>query len=104
MKIKIETNFIPLILAYDDLPEGVTLDRLPFIEKRSADFSDLATGILSFSLNISSGIVAAWIYDKIKNLPNKDKLILKINEKQIRRISQDEITEEIEREIKIKKH
>jgi hypothetical protein len=34
MEIGIETTFIPLILAYDDLPKGVTLIRQPVMERR----------------------------------------------------------------------
>lgn len=102
MEIKIETTFIPLILASDDFPEGVQITRRqPEIERRNADYSAIATGILTFASSVSASIVAAWIYDKIKKAKDKPGFQIKINEKTVRQFDENSITEIIEREIEI---
>ena len=68
MELKITTNFIPLILAYDDLPNGVQLIRQPVMERRDISYSSIAVGILSFASGVSASLVASWIYEKIKKL------------------------------------
>jgi hypothetical protein len=104
MEIKIETNYIPLLRAYDDYPEGFDLKLLPSIEHRDAGFSDIVAGLFSFSVGVSGSILASWIYDKLKRVKtNRDKLILKINEKEVQNITKDEITKIVEREIEIYK-
>ncbi|MFA6412499.1 MAG: hypothetical protein WCW53_07355 [Syntrophales bacterium] len=102
MEIKIETTFIPLILAYDDFPEGVQIIRhQPAMERRNVDYSALATGILIFASNVSAGILAAWIYDKIKRVKDKPSFLIKINDKTVHQLDEKSITEIIEREIEI---
>lgn len=103
MKITIETTFIPLILAYDDLPAGVTLTRKPFMERRDADYVAVATGILTFASGVSAGIIANWIYDKIKKVKDEPRFSIKINETILRTIDEKSITETIQREIEISK-
>jgi hypothetical protein len=103
MQIRIETTFIPLILAYDDLPEGVTLVRQPMMERRDADYVAVAVGILSFAYSVSADIIAAWIYDKIKRVKDRPELSIKINETVLRTIDEKSITETIQREIEISK-
>ncbi len=68
MKIKIETTYIPLILAYDDLPDGVELIRQPVNERRDINYTPVAVGILSFASGVSASLVASWIYEKIKKI------------------------------------
>lgn len=101
MEIKIETTFVPLILAYDDLPKGVALIRQPVMERRDADYLAVATGVLNFASGISAGIIGAWIYDKIKKAKDKPKFWIKINEKMVRQIDENSITEMVQREIEI---
>jgi hypothetical protein len=103
MEIKIETTFIPLLLAYDDLPKGVELIRNPVMERRDADYVAVATGVLMFASGVSASIIAAWIYDKIKNVKDKPQFWMKINEKIVRQIDENSITEIIQREIEISK-
>jgi hypothetical protein len=103
MQIRIETTFIPLILAYDDLPKGVTLIRQPVMERRDADYLAIAEGILTFASGVSASIIAAWIYDKIKKVKDKPEFRIKINEKIVRQIDENSITEMIQREIDISK-
>ena len=103
MEIRIETTFIPLILAYDDLPVGVTLIRQPVMERRDAGYVAVATGVLTFASGVSAGLIANWIYDKIKRVKDKPEFSIKINEKTLRTIDQKSITETIQREIEISK-
>jgi len=103
MEITSETTFLPLILAYDDLPAGVKLIRQPAVERRSADYSAIVTGVLTFSSSVSASIVAAWIYDKIKKVKDKPEFRIKINEKIVHQIDENSITEMIQREIEITK-
>jgi len=101
MEIRIETTFIPLILAYNDLPEGVTLIRQPVMERRDAGYIAAATGILTFTSSISASVIAAWIYDKIKRVKDRPEFSIKINETVLRTIDEESITETIQREIEI---
>lgn len=104
MEIKIETNYIPLLRAYDDYPEGFNLKLLPSIERRDAWVTDIVTGLFTFSVSISGSILASWIYDKLKRVKtNRDKLYLKINEKEVQNFTKDEIKKIVEREIEIHK-
>ena len=103
MEIRIETTFIPLILAYDDLPVGVTLIRQPVMERRDAGYVAVATGVLTFASGVSAGLIANWIYDKIKRVKDKPEFSIKINETTLRTIDQKSITETIQREIEISK-
>ncbi|MGD2080097.1 MAG: hypothetical protein PVJ36_03060 [Nitrospirota bacterium] len=103
MEIRIETNYIPLILAHDDLPDGVQLTRLPFVERRDLDAESIATGVLTFSSGIAASLIASWIYDKIKKFKDRPELSIRINERTIHKITLEEITEIIEREMSISK-
>lgn len=102
IEIKIETTFTPLILAYNDFPKGVQIiHRQPEMARRSANYSDIAIGVLTFASGVSASIVAAWIYDKIKRVKDKPGFQIKINEKTVRQFDENSITEMIEREIEI---
>ena len=103
MKIKLETTYIPLILAYDDLPDGVELVRQPVMERRDIEYTSVAVGILSFASGVSASLVASWIYEKIKKIKDKPDFLIKINEKEVRQVDLDSLTETIEREIHISK-
>lgn len=103
MQIRIETTFIPLILAHDDLPDGVTLTRLPAVEHRRDGYVDAVIGILTFASNVSAGLIANWIYDRIKRVKDKPEFSIKINETILRAIDEKSITETIQREIEISK-
>jgi len=103
MEITIETTFVPLILAHDDLPVGVKLIHQPAVERRSVDYSAIVTGVLTFSSSVSASIIAAWIYDKIKKVKDKPAFRIKINDKIVQHIDENSITEMIQREIKITK-
>jgi hypothetical protein len=103
MKIKLETTYIPLILAYDDLPDGVELVRQPVMERRDIEYTSVAVGILSFASGVSASLVASWIYEKIKKIKDKPDFLIKINEKEVRHVDLDSLTETIEREIQISK-
>ena len=103
MQIKIETTYIPLILAYDDLPNGVELIRQPVMERRDINYTSVAVGILSFASGVSASLVASWIYDKVKKIKDKPEFSIKINEKEVRQVDLNSITETIEREIQISK-
>ena len=101
MEIRIETTFIPLILACDDLPKGVDLIRQPVMERRDADYIAVATGVLTFASGVSASIIGAWIYDKIRKVKDKPQFWIKINEKIVRQIDENSITEIVQREIEI---
>jgi len=103
MKIKIETTYIPLILAYDDLPNGVELIRQPVMERRDINYTSIAVGILSFASGVSASLVASWIYEKVEKVKDKPEFSIKINEKEVRKVDLTSITETIEREIIISK-
>lgn len=103
MKIKLETTYIPLILAYDDLSDGVELVRQPVMERRDIEYTSVAVGILSFASGVSASLVASWIYEKIKKIKDKPDFLIKINEKEVRHVDLDSLTETIEREIQISK-
>ncbi len=103
MEIQIETNYTPLIVACDDLPDGVQLTRKPVMERRDISSAPLAIGILSFASGVSASLVASWIYDKIKNVNGKPEFVIKINHKEMRQIDLASLTETIEREIEISK-
>jgi len=102
VKIRIKTTFIPLISTWDDLPDGVTLIPQRAIEKRSDGYG-FAEGVLTFVSGVSVSIIGAWIYDKIKEVKDKPQVWIKINEKIVRQIDEDSITEAIQREIEISK-
>ena len=104
MEFKITTNFIPLILAYDDLPDGVELIRQPVMERRDISYESIAVGVLSFASGVSASLVASWIYEKIKKVKEKPDFKIKINEKEIRKFDLKTISETIEKEITISKH
>lgn len=80
MKIEIETNFLPLIYATDDLPKGIHKTIIPIREKRDVGIGSVAIGIFSFVSGVSASVFANWIYDKIKNKPQAR---IKINRKEI---------------------
>jgi hypothetical protein len=101
MEIRIDTPFIPLIFAYDDLPEGVKLIRQPMEERRDADYVAVATGVLTFVSGVSASIIAAWIYDKIKKVKDEPQFWIKIDKKELRQINENSITEIIETRIKL---
>lgn len=103
MEIQIETTYTPLIIAYDDLPDGVQLIRKPVMERRDIATASLAIGILSFASGVSASLVASWIYDKIRNVKEKPEFVIKINQKEVRQVDLTSLTETIEREIEISK-
>lgn len=103
MEIQIETNYTPLIVAYDDLPDGVKLLRKTVMERRDIATASLAIGILSFTSGVSASLVASWIYDNIKNIKEKPEFVIKINHKEVHHFDISSLTETIEREIKISK-
>jgi hypothetical protein len=101
MEIRIDTSFIPLIFAYDDLPEGLKLVPQPMEERRDANYVPVATGVLTLASGVAASIIAAWIYDKIKKVKDKPQFWIRINEKTVRQIDENSITEMIEREIEL---
>ena len=101
MQIKIETTYIPLILAYDDLPEGVDLIRQPVMERRDINYTSVAVGILSFASGVSASLLASWIYEKIIKIKDNPEFLIKINEKEVRQVNLNTLTETIDREIQI---
>lgn len=101
MEIRIETNYIPLILTSEDLPTGIQKRIIPTIEYRGLDYESLAIGVFSFAAGVSGKVLASWIYDRIKKVKDKPGLKLKINEREITTISKEEITKVIEREIDV---
>jgi hypothetical protein len=101
MEIKTETNYIPLILTSEDLPTGIQKRIIPTAEYRGLDYESLAIGVFSFAAGVIGKVLAYWIYDQIKKVKDKPGLKLKINEREITRISKEEITKVIEREINL---
>ena len=79
MKIKIETSYIPLILAHDDLPDGVELMHQPVSERRDLTISSVAVGTISFVSGVSASVIASWIYEKIKRVKSRPEFFIKIN-------------------------
>lgn len=101
MEIEIETNFIPLILAYEDMPPGVTKKIILCSEMRNGISEGIAIAIFSFGTGVTASLFASWIYDKLKK--HKDhKIYLKINRKEIT-IDKTDIIRVIEEITEIKK-
>jgi len=75
MQIEVETNFIPLILAYDP-PDGITKRVVPIFEKRGGISEPIVSAVFIISTEATAQILGSWIYDKIKK--RKDKAYLKI--------------------------
>ena len=103
MEIRIETTFLPLILAHKDLPEGVTLTHQPIYERRDFGYVAIATGILIFASNVTASILGTWICDKIKKVKDKPEFTIKINERIVRQYDENSIIEMIQREIDVSK-
>lgn len=103
MEIRIETTYLPLILAHKDLPEGVTLKHQPIMERRDLVHVTIATGVLAFVSSVTAGILGTWIYDKIKNVKDRPELSIKINERIVRQYDENSIIEMIQREIDVSK-
>ena len=99
MEIEIETNFIPMILADEDLPNGVTKRVIPRIEKR--DFSEpVASAIFILASGVTAKVLGSWIYDKL--VKHKERTYLKIDRKEVT-IDKANIIRIIEEKIEIKK-
>lgn len=92
-----------MISAHDDLPAGVTLIPQRAVEARFNGDVSAAIGILTFVSGVSASIIGAWIYDKIKGVKDKPRFWIKINEKIVRQIDENSITEMVQREIEISK-
>ncbi len=103
MEIRIKTTYFPLFFSNDDLPNGVDLIKQPAMERRDAFSTSVAIGVLSFVSGVSASIIASWLYDKIKHVKDKPEFMIKVNEKEIREITVDSITETIEKEVMISK-
>ena len=101
MEMKIETTFLPLVCAYDDLPDGVNLIRIPQIERRQLGYGAIAIGILSFGSGVAASVIGAWIYEKIKRVRDRPEFKLKIAGREIRTLTAAGITEVIETEIQL---
>lgn len=104
MNIEIETNFIPLLLVYNDLPDGITKRIIPSVERRDIFSEPTAVAIFTIAAGAVGGTVAnvfgSWIYDKIKN---KHQAKIKINRREVT-IEKSEIIKVLSEEIEIEKN
>ena len=57
--------------------------------------------MFSFTAGVTGKVLASWIYDKIKRFKDKLGLILKINEREVTKISEEKLIIVIEREIEL---
>lgn len=100
MKLKIETNFFPLISANTRLPEGIEIDKNHSVANRGDELSSIIFNIVG---SISASLVAAWIYEKLSKFRHENRTVLKINNRHVKKITKDEILEIIEQEFEVKK-
>ncbi len=99
MEIKIETNFIPLILAYDP-PDGITKRVIPTLERRDGISESIASAVFIIGSGALAQILGAWIYDKLKQ--HKDRAYIKIEHEEVT-IDEANIIRVIKSKIEIKK-
>ena len=97
MKITLETNFVPLIHAYGDLPEGVNKNIVPSMERRDLFSEPTAVAVFSFASSVAASVFANWLYEKIKSKPSTK---IRINRKDVS-IDKNEIIRVITEEVKI---
>jgi hypothetical protein len=96
-KIKLETNFTPLAL-YQDLPPGIEKKKLTR-EERGGGVAELATVVFNFSSGVAAGVLASWIWEKVKGKPN---ITIRINNKRIV-VDKSGIKEKIQQEVEIQR-
>jgi len=99
MEIEIETNFIPLILAYD-LPDDITKRITPTLEKRDGISEPIASAVFIIGAGASAQILGMWLYDKLKK--HKDRAYIKIEHEEVT-IDEANIIRVIKSKIEIKK-
>ena len=99
MQIQLETNYIPLIRAFDDLPDGVSKKIISTIEQRDSYMDPLAAAIFTFANGVAASLFASWIYNKLKGHPGTK---IKINRKEVS-INEANIVKIIMEEIEIEK-
>ena len=100
IEIKIETSNVMLINTIkQDAPDGVSIQTPPIIERRDLGTMPAVVIIVTFVANVSAGLVAAWLYDRIKDKSTK----ITINRKEVI-IDKGEIRKVIEENIIINQH
>lgn len=78
-----------------DLPGGAVVTWKGQIERKAIGSPTTITLLLSFGTGVASGLVASWLYDKLKGRASTlriERTVIQINEGEITRI----ITERIE--------
>ncbi len=104
MNIEVETNFIPLLSAFEP-PEGIEIIKQPSREERDLSDISVVTGAFVIGTGIVSGsignILGSWIYDKLEK--HKDRANLKIGNKETP-IEETEIITTITQIVKKKKY
>ena len=97
--MQLETNYIPLIRGFDDLPDGVSKKIISTIEQRNSYAEPLVVAIFSFANGVAASLFASWIYNKVKGHPDTK---IKINRKAVS-INEANIVKIIMEEIEIEK-
>ncbi len=99
MEILIETNYIPLIRAYDP-PNGITKRVIPVIEKRDGFSESVASAVFIIGTGVTAQILGRWIYETL--IKHKDKCYIKIEHEEVT-IDEANIIRVIKDKIEIKK-
>jgi hypothetical protein len=99
MEILIETNYIPLIYAYDP-PNGITKRVIPTIEKRGGFSESIAAAVFIIGTGVSVQILGRWIYESL--IKYKDKYYIKIEHEEVT-IDEANIIQVIKNKIEIRK-
>lgn len=97
--MKIETTFIPLVLA--EPPEGITRVSQQAARSRDLSADTVATAIYSLASSVSASVFAAWLYDRIKKVKDKPQFRIRVNEKEVTELSEESFKRTIGREVEI---
>lgn len=98
MKIIIESKHLPTIftLKHGGVPTGITIEIPEVIERRGVDFETVATAILMIGSNVAAGVLANWLYEKLRGKPTTR---LTINRTEVQITTKDEIMRVVQEEI-----
>ena len=84
----------PLVGQKRTLPGGATVTFEGIIERRALDFPSTIQLVVSFGKGVLAGVVASWLYNKIKGRASTlriDRTEVEIEEGEIKRIIKEKI-------------
>lgn len=98
MQIDVKTEFVPLTYELEkDIPAGIDVRVNRPLLRRSFDSQDVAIAVITVAANIPTGLLTAWLWEKLRDKP---RTTITINKKDVR-MEQGEIARVIEEQIKI---